>query len=72
MKRILILFFTVLFVLTGSYADFYPKDPNIDVLSYVFKVKLSDDTDDIVCQAVIEVNFLRECLFPGFPKTERN
>jgi len=59
MKRLLILFFTLLFIQAGSYADFYPRDPNIDVLSYIFNVKLSDETDDIVCRAVIEVNFLK-------------
>jgi len=61
MKRLIILILILPFVLTGSsYADFYPKDPTIDVLSYIFKVKLSDDTDEIVCQAVVEVSFLAE------------
>jgi aminopeptidase N len=59
MKRLIILIFSLLFIQTGSYADFYPKDPNIDVLSYIFRVKLSDDTDNIECHAVIEVNFLK-------------
>ncbi len=59
MKRSILLIFSLLFVLTGSYADFYPKDPSVDVLSYIFNVKLSDETDEIVCQAVVEVNFLK-------------
>lgn len=59
MKRLLILFFALLIVLTGVRADFYPKNHNIDVLSYIFKIKLGDDTNDIQCQAVLRVKFLK-------------
>ncbi|MFC2166962.1 M1 family metallopeptidase [Acidobacteriota bacterium] len=60
LKNVPVLFFALLFVLTSASADFYPKNPHIDVQSYVFKVKLRDDTDDIQCQAVLEVKFLKE------------
>ncbi|MFC2161256.1 M1 family aminopeptidase [Acidobacteriota bacterium] len=60
MKRFILVCFTFLFIQSGSHADFYPKDPNIDVLGYIFKVNLSDDIDEIVCHAVIEVTFLKD------------
>jgi len=59
LKRYLMLFFSLLLFLTTAGADFYPKNNNIDVQSYVFKVKLNDDSDEIQCQAVLEVNFLK-------------
>ncbi len=60
MKRILILFFALSFILTSSRADFYPKDYNIDILSYTFNVKLSDDTDNIEILALVKVRFTKE------------
>ncbi|MCJ7579704.1 MAG: M1 family peptidase [Candidatus Aminicenantes bacterium] len=58
-KKYSVLFFTFLFIATGASADFYPKNQNIDVQSYIFKVKLSGDSDDIQCQAVLDVKFLK-------------
>ena len=31
-----------------SYGDAYPKNPDVDILGYVFELTLSDDTDDIL------------------------
>ena len=41
-----------------SFTDDYPKNPNIDAINYVFKIDLSDDTDEIICEATIDVRFL--------------
>ena len=60
MKRLLLLFLVGTLILTGSRADFYPKDPNIDILSYTFKVKLSDDTDNIEILAFVKLRFKKE------------
>lgn len=38
--------------------DTYPKNPNIDVINYVFKIELSDNSDEITGEATIDVNFL--------------
>ena len=38
--------------------DNYPKNPNIDALNYAFRLTLSDDTDEIVGQATVDVRFL--------------
>lgn len=38
--------------------DTYPKNPNMDVINYVFEIVLSDDTDSIVGNATIEILFL--------------
>ena len=43
-----------------SFNDIYPKNPKIDALNYVFKLELSDDTDEIVCETTIDVRFLGE------------
>ncbi len=40
--------------------DMYPKNPDIDVLNYTFRIDLSDDTDEIVCKTKIDVRFLTE------------
>jgi len=60
MKRLLLLLITLVLFLNSSKADFYPKDPNIDILSYTFKVKLSDDTDNIEILAFVKVRFLKK------------
>ncbi|MFC2097546.1 M1 family aminopeptidase [Bacteroidota bacterium] len=60
MKRLSLIFVLFLFVLSNGRADFYPKDPNIDILSYTFKVKLSDDTDNIEILALVKVRFMNE------------
>ena len=40
--------------------DLYPKNPNIDVIDYVFKIELSDTTDEIIGEATIDVRFLAD------------
>ncbi len=40
--------------------DLYPKNPNIDVINYVFKLELSDTTDEIIGEATIDVRFLAD------------
>ncbi len=43
-----------------SYADNYPKNPKIDILHYAFSINLSDETDEINSQAVIDVRYLAD------------
>lgn len=43
---------------TLALADRYPKDPNIDIVHYTFKIELSDKTDEIVCEALVDVRFV--------------
>jgi aminopeptidase N len=40
-------------------ADTYPRQPGIDVLRYVFRLTLRDDTDEITGEAAIDVRFTR-------------
>ena len=42
----------------SSWADTYPKNPNIDILNYTFRIQLSDATDVIVGEATIDVRYL--------------
>jgi aminopeptidase N len=43
-------------------ADTYPRQPGIDVLNYVFRLTLSDDTDEIIGEATIDLRFLKDNL----------
>jgi aminopeptidase N len=40
-----------------SLADNYPKNPNIDILNYAFRISLSDDSDEIKCIATIDFSY---------------
>ena len=42
---------------TASFADNYPKNPNIDVIHYTFDLTLSDETDLIKASATLLVKF---------------
>ncbi|MEQ8364944.1 MAG: M1 family aminopeptidase [Cyclobacteriaceae bacterium] len=41
-----------------SFADTYPKNPNIDIINYTFRIQLSDASDAIVSEATIDVRYL--------------
>ena len=43
-----------------SFTDPYPKNPNIDAINYRFEFELSDDTDEILGRATVDVRFLTE------------
>jgi aminopeptidase N len=45
-----------------AFADTYPRQPGIDALHYVFRLALSDDTDEIVGEATIDLRFIRDSL----------
>lgn len=63
LNRILII---ILFLIIGmpisaeAFRDLYPKNPNIDVINYVFKLELSDTTDEIIGEATVDVRFLAD------------
>lgn len=66
MKHLLSIFFVGV-LLTISFRtqaaasfDLYPKNPNIDAINYVFKIELSDTTDEIIGEATIDVLFLAD------------
>src|SRR3954452_8803544 len=41
-------------------ADTYPRQPGIDVQHYVFRISLSDDTDEIAGETTVTVRFVQE------------
>src|SRR5436309_10810734 len=57
MKACLLLGLTVCAAL---WADTYPRQPGIDVQHYVFRVTLSDDTDEIAGETTVTVRFVKE------------
>lgn len=40
-----------------AFTDNYPKNPKIDAINYAFKINLSDDTDEIICEVVIDIRY---------------
>ncbi len=38
--------------------DPYPKNPKVDVINYIFDIKLSDKTDEIICNVSVDIRFL--------------
>ena len=59
MKRILLIFASI-FISSLCFGDTYPKNPNIDVLHYAFRIELSDDTDEIKCEETVDVRYLAD------------
>lgn len=57
-KIILIGFLLIIASPISVFSDTYPKNSNIDVINYIFKLELSDDTDEIAGEAAVDVNFL--------------
>lgn len=60
MKPTFLIFSLLLAQISFAFTDSYPKNPKVDVLNYRFKIQLSDQTDEIKCQATIDVRFLGE------------
>jgi len=64
MKRISMnkLFPALMFLLIPalSMADTYPKNPKVDILNYIFRIELSDNTDAIKAEALIDVRYVGE------------
>lgn len=50
----------LLMAFSSRATDTYPKNPDIDMLHYVFSITLSEDTDEIVSVARIQVKFKKE------------
>src|SRR6516165_10957908 len=59
-QRILVALFWVLAWLPACSGDTYPRQGAIDVLHYVFKLELGDDSDVIVGESTIEVRFVAD------------
>jgi aminopeptidase N len=59
MKKFLLSCFLTVYA-TLSFADNYPKNPKIDVLNYAFRIELSDESDQIKCEATIDVRYVGE------------
>lgn len=50
----------LLLIPAASFGDNYPKNPKIDVLNYIFRITLSDNTDAIQAEATIDVRYVGE------------
>lgn len=60
MKKLLCLLLVNCLTLPVLLADTYPKNPKIDILNYAFRISLSDNTDEIKCEATIDVRYVGE------------
>lgn len=45
---------------TPAIADTYPRQSGIDALNYVFRLTLSDDADEILGEAIVDLRFLKD------------
>src|SRR5690349_16245036 len=45
---------------SGLVADTYPRQPGVDALHYVFRLTLSDASDEIVGETTVTVKFVRD------------
>ncbi len=60
-QRVLLYLFLCLFV-PLVLADTYPRQSGVDAVNYVFRLTLSDDTDEIVGEATIDLRFIKDNL----------
>lgn len=58
--RMLSILMFILLTSTLSIADTYPKNPKVDVLNYIFRIMLSDNTDAIQVEATVDVRYVGE------------
>src|SRR4249920_32461 len=45
---------------TLAFGDNYPRQPGIDAQHYLFRVTLSDDTDEVQGEATVDLRFVNE------------
>lgn len=57
---VLYVFTLFVFLQQDALADTYPKNLKVDVLNYVFRILLADDTDEIKCETTIDVRYTGE------------
>jgi aminopeptidase N len=57
--RIFLVLTSMLFA-AGCYGDIYPKNPKVDIINYIFRISLSDDTDEINCVETVDVRYAGE------------
>jgi aminopeptidase N len=50
----------ILLAALNAFADTYPRQPDIDAMHYVFRLTLSDATDEIAGEATTDIRFLRD------------
>ncbi|MFN0119167.1 MAG: M1 family metallopeptidase [Blastocatellia bacterium] len=56
-RRCFLLCLSLTWLTQAAMADTYPRQPGVDALHYVFRLTLSDDTDEITGQATIDLRF---------------
>ena len=61
-KNNMYLFFLItissLLIKTFFFDDNYPKNLKIDAINYAFNIELSDKSDQISCELIIDIRFL--------------
>ena len=59
---IVLILFTLLSInnKAEAFTDSYPKNLKVDVINYVFKIDLSDETNEIICEVIIDIRFLAD------------
>jgi aminopeptidase N len=60
MKKLSPVLLLMLLIPVWSFADTYPKNLKVDILNYVFRITLSDNSDAIEVEATVDVLFFGE------------
>ena len=60
MKKLLPALLILLLSPSLMLADTYPKNPRVDVLNYIFRIELSDNSDAIQVEATVDVRYVGE------------
>ncbi|MDZ7647376.1 MAG: hypothetical protein U5K54_09440 [Cytophagales bacterium] len=58
MKNNILCIALLLLIPAFSNADTYPKNAKVDVLNYIFRISLSDATDEIKCEVTVDVKYV--------------
>ncbi len=59
MKKISVIIFLVFLSTNILIADNYPKNYDIDVIHYTFRIGLNDTTNKIICESAVRIKFLK-------------
>src|SRR5262245_9839 len=62
MRRFIPLLVLLSICASGASADTYPRQPGVDALHYIFRLTLSDESDELIGETTIDLRFVQDGL----------
>src|SRR5262245_63635139 len=62
MRRFISLLVLLSICASGAAADTYPRQPGVDAIHYIFRLTLSDEGDELVGEATVDLRFIQDGL----------